>query len=633
MSIISTLICLYILTATYYLYQSSTPLESCQKGDADDYCLQPLLFAAGGNNDIGNDESSYLLLELYIPSLLMDKQETSTNNEDNKKNYRRGTRSKFEWTLVSTCSSSSSTSNEQPSHIKSTENQMIFPDFFINNNDDNTIRFTNPNKITKQCEIELPNFTRIRTNNPKTMNIFKGKFILKRVHTATGNDKQKHIILAETTFDLTRIIINTKKDEFAPFYKYYKQPLVLRIITDRQGYANHNPVRGDGFVMQRAMTDPSSRIGHLHHQTHTSQKYFYRPIFYVDDIALRQSSQIELAPPPLSTNDKPKPPVKLSIKITFISPLRDVIQRQLFVSIGMAEKILGPHELDEIKYLISDEYMYRFIITQIIGLIHLSLDYLAFKNEIGFYVGRGKDVTGISLSSMYSRFICDLVIFLYLMEGGQTSWFVLFSVGTSVGVELWKMVKFLQPKLNMQRFPFVSFRDLSQLSSSEQLTINYDSIARTYLSMILYPLVVGLALYQKQFYTYTSWYSWIISNLANAVYTFGFIGLCPQLYINYRLKSVAHLPWRVFMYKIFNTFVDDVFAFLIEMPLKHKIMTLRDDVVFVIFLFQAYIYRVDKTRANEFGYVYGSEETIIETLPENKGSNDCQVDEKHIKSD
>jgi len=29
-----------------------------------------------------------------------------------------------------------------------------------------------------------------------------------------------------------------------------------------------------------------------------------------------------------------------------------------------------------------------------------------------------------------------------------------------------------------------------------------------------------------------------------------------QLFINYKLKSVAHLPWRVLAYKAFNTFVD-----------------------------------------------------------------------------
>ena len=38
--------------------------------------------------------------------------------------------------------------------------------------------------------------------------------------------------------------------------------------------------------------------------------------------------------------------------------------------------------------------------------------------------------------------------------------------------------------------------------------------------------------------------------MANGVYMFGFIAMTPQLYINYRLKSVAHLPWKAFMYKV-----------------------------------------------------------------------------------
>lgn len=83
------------------------------------------------------------------------------------------------------------------------------------------------------------------------------------------------------------------------------------------------------------------------------------------------------------------------------------------------------------------------------------------------------------------------------------------------------------------------------------------------------------------------------------------------------------------MYKLFNTFVDDVFAFLIEMPLKHKLMTLRDDLVFVIFLSQAYMYRVDKTRTNEFGFAYEQEEKESATA---MSSNDvgCQHSDERI---
>lgn len=38
------------------------------------------------------------------------------------------------------------------------------------------------------------------------------------------------------------------------------------------------------------------------------------------------------------------------------------------------------------------------------------------------------------------------------------------------------------------------------------------------------------------------------------------------------------------MYKAFNTFIDDVFAFIITMPTAHRIACFRDDIVFVIYL-------------------------------------------------
>ena len=59
-----------------------------------------------------------------------------------------------------------------------------------------------------------------------------------------------------------------------------------------------------------------------------------------------------------------------------------------------------------------------------------------------------------------------------------------------------------------------------------------------------------------------------------------------------RLKSVAHLPWRMMTYKALNTFIDDIFAFVIKMPTMYRIGCFRDDVVFFIFLYQKYIYKV-----------------------------------------
>lgn len=56
-------------------------------------------------------------------------------------------------------------------------------------------------------------------------------------------------------------------------------------------------------------------------------------------------------------------------------------------------------------------------------------------------------------------------------------------------------------------------------------------------------------------------------------------------------------------YKALNTFIDDLFAFIIKMPTMHRLACFRDDVIFFIYLYQRYVYRVDKTRPNEYGLI------------------------------
>ena len=41
------------------------------------------------------------------------------------------------------------------------------------------------------------------------------------------------------------------------------------------------------------------------------------------------------------------------------------------------------------------------------------------------------------------------------------------------------------------------------------------------------------------------------------------------------MKSVAHLPWRMLTYKALNTFIDDIFAFVIKMPTMYRIGCFR----------------------------------------------------------
>lgn len=97
-------------------------------------------------------------------------------------------------------------------------------------------------------------------------------------------------------------------------------------------------------------------------------------------------------------------------------------------------------------------------------------------------------------------------------------------------------------------------------------------------------------------------YSFILQAAVGFVYAFGFVLMCPQLYLNYKLKSVAHLPWRQMTYKFLNTIVDDLGAFIIKAPFLYRLSVFRDDIVFLMYIYQRWIYRVDKSRVNEFGF-------------------------------
>ena len=68
------------------------------------------------------------------------------------------------------------------------------------------------------------------------------------------------------------------------------------------------------------------------------------------------------------------------------------------------------------------------------------------------------------------------------------------------------------------------------------------------------------------------------------------------------------------------------------MPTKHRVMTLRDDIVFFIYLYQRYLYPVDKTRPNEFGRAYEEEEEEEESGAAEKQANPAAAAEQEEAS-
>lgn len=208
---------------------------------------------------------------------------------------------------------------------------------------------------------------------------------------------------------------------------------------------------------------------------------------------------------------------------------------------------------------------------------------------------------GMSTKAVLWRCFSTVVIFLFLLDE-QTSLLVLVPAGIGAAIELWKVKKALKMSVVWRGLrPAFQFGSSSE---SERKTEEYDTQAMTLLSYLLYPLCVGGAVYSLLNVKYKSWYSWLINSFVNGVYAFGFLFMLPQLFVNYKMKSVAHLPWKAFTYKAFNTFIDDVFAFIITMPTSHRLACFRDDVVFLVYLYQRWLYPVDKSRVNEFGESY-----------------------------
>lgn len=323
------------------------------------------------------------------------------------------------------------------------------------------------------------------------------------------------------------------------------------------------------------------------------KKVVYLPLLFVDELSNRVKDLVEI------NSTTTELPLIISYDSISLGRLRFWIHMQDAVyslqQFGFTEK-----DADEIKGIFVDTNLYFLALTFFVAAFHLLFDFLAFKNDISFWKQK-KSMVGMSSKAVLWRCFSTIVIFLYLLDE-QTSLLVLIPAGIGSMIEVWKVKKAFKIQVFWKGGkPTFLF---GKLDESERRTEEYDTLAMKYLSYLLYPLCVGGAVYALIFLRYKSWYSWLINSLVNGVYAFGFLFMLPQLFVNYKLKSVAHLPWKAFMYKAFNTFIDDVFAFIITMPTSHRLACFRDDVVFLIYLYQRWLYPVDKTRVNEYGVSY-----------------------------
>lgn len=362
--------------------------------------------------------------------------------------------------------------------------------------------------------------------------------------------------------------------------------LTLTIITDI-GPAQNNPILEPYMVI--------------------SSDNRYYPIIYPNDFWLLKDSQFPI------NNTTPQVPLKVTydpisfMKFNLYASMTSNWEKEQ--ANPNPNPLAGPGiDPDEIKKLLLSANPYWAAATAILSVLHMLFEFLAFKSDVGHWRKTDKNLVGVSLRSIITNVVTQVIILLYLLDSGeQTSKMILLTNGMGILVEVWKITKVINfkyhPPAPGQTFPSFTFEDKKELSEDEKRTREYDALAFRIVGAVAVPVLMAYAAYSLQTHEYKGWYSFIVTTLAEAVYMFGFAQLVPQLIINYKLKSVAHLPMKAFFYKTLTTVIDDFGSMIIPMPWLHRLACFRDDAVFVVLLYQRWIYRVDYSRANEYGQV------------------------------
>ena len=406
-------------------------------------------------------------------------------------------------------------------------------------------------------------------------------------------------------------------------YPYWKPEVSIKYIYDGTKYPrDYVGMAGMNLVQTHQSTAHPTGIAML-------------PALHVDEIGLTSEKYLPVnetltaVPLRISVDRSDVEDVKKTTTATAgsMSPARWRLLSHLSEALE-SQKALGfeDSDVDDLRRLIADTNITLLAITMLASALHLLFEFLTFKNEVSFWRAN-KDLTGLSVRSLFLDMIGQVIILFFLIERNSS---LLMTIPTACGclIALWKcqrgagfQLKKVDPSENRsvewwnKGFRMVGYElratrleiavkdDGTKEAGTDlrSLTIETDRIATRTLGAVLLPLVLGYTLYSFLYEEHAGWYSWLITSASSAVYALGFVLMTPQLFLNYKLKSVAHLPWRVLVYKFINTFIDDLFAFIIRMPTMARISCFRDDIVFFVYLYQRWLYPVDQSRPVEGG--------------------------------
>lgn len=341
------------------------------------------------------------------------------------------------------------------------------------------------------------------------LNKYKKKHYKKTANLLTGVSEQsdEDLAKAETMkFEVTDTFIGYLRGCLFQILNFWHPNISINIVDDQTNWAKGSlPAPLDKDVKFSPIGD------------------FYLPILYFNNYW-------NLGADYMPINETVK---ELKLSVTFY-PL-SLFKYQMYASQNMRSQwsdILQSEKEDDdsIKVALLETNPILLGVTIVVSLLHTVLELLAFKNDIQFWKTR-KDLVGLSVRSVLFNIFQSLIVFLYICDN-ETNFVVKMSVGIGLLIECWKIPKVMNVEVDRENlvfglFPRLKFSDKGSYVESDTKT--YDQMAFRYLSWVLFPLLVGYAIYSIIYVEQRGWYSWVLNMLYGYLLMFGFITMTPQV--------------------------------------------------------------------------------------------------------
>lgn len=146
-------------------------------------------------------------------------------------------------------------------------------------------------------------------------------------------------------------------------------------------------------------------------------------------------------------------------------------------------------------------------------------------------------LSGISVKSLLHQLISNSIITLYLWREGS-SLLVLVPQAANTLLYVWKMAKASGVTFSFRYYliPVIGYNARLHASAVKGKGSSADEEAVHYMTLLLTPFLAGFALYSFVHHKYTGWGEFALTTAVSAVYGAGFALMCPQLYINWKVR-------------------------------------------------------------------------------------------------